>query len=325
MLKKTFLNVSLILGILGVCKSQVVNFEDLTLPADSFWNGFDYSGGFNSAVYANFPNLFVDYGGGYTSWNGFAYSNKLNDILQDYSNQYSNYAGTQLLNSTIFAISYNSIDWNTNQVIPTEINFIAPAVLHSINVTNSAFTALTIKNGDSFSKKFGGVSGNDPDWFKLTISGYSDTVNTGNIDFYLADYRFTDSLQDYIVKNWTQIDISSLGQVTKLTFTLSSSDTGIYGMNTPAYFCFDNLYCDFITNVSMVSDNEINIFPNPTNNVIYYNKYASNVNVLDINGKIVKIQNKNTNQINVSDLENGIYFFKAEINGNTVFRKFIKN
>ncbi|MEZ4953573.1 MAG: DUF4465 domain-containing protein [Saprospiraceae bacterium] len=31
-----------------------------------------------------------------------------------------------------------------------------------------------------------------------------------------------------------------LGHVDSL-FTLSSSDAGVFGMNTPAYFCLDNL------------------------------------------------------------------------------------
>ncbi|MEZ4565949.1 MAG: DUF4465 domain-containing protein [Desulfobacterales bacterium] len=34
--------------------------------------------------------------------------------------------------------------------------------------------------------------------------------------------------------------MSALGMVKELTFSLSSTDTGDYGMNTPAYFAMDN-------------------------------------------------------------------------------------
>jgi hypothetical protein len=30
-----------------------------------------------------------------------------------------------------------------------------------------------MRDGDGFGKKFGGTTGMDPDWFKLTIKGYS--------------------------------------------------------------------------------------------------------------------------------------------------------
>ena len=59
--------------------------------------------------------------------------------------------------------------------------------------------------------------------------------------FYLADYRSTDSAHDYIVDDWTWVDLSGLGTVDRIEFTLSSSDVGSFGMNTPAYFAMDCL------------------------------------------------------------------------------------
>ena len=65
--------------------------------------------------------------------------------------------------------------------------------------------------------------------------------STGSVDFYLADYRYADSSQDYIVNAWEYIDLSSLGSVDELSFSLSSSDNGSFGMNTPNYFAIDNI------------------------------------------------------------------------------------
>ena len=41
----------------------------------------------------------------------------------------------------------------------------------SVRLTNTTFAALSMRDGDAFAKQFGGVSGDDPDWFLLTIDG----------------------------------------------------------------------------------------------------------------------------------------------------------
>jgi hypothetical protein len=97
-------------------------------------------------------------------------------------------------------------------------------------------------NGDSFAKKFGGSGGNDPDWFFLTMTGKDAAgVVTGTVDFYLADFQFADNQLDYIVNNWRFVDLTPLGVVKSIEFSLSSSDTSAWGMNTPAYFAIDTI------------------------------------------------------------------------------------
>jgi hypothetical protein len=64
----------------------------------------------------------------------------------------------------------------------------------------------------------------------------------GSVDFYLADYQFTSNCYDYILHEWTWVDLTPLGDIVKtLHFELSSSDIGAWGMNTPSYFAIDNL------------------------------------------------------------------------------------
>ncbi|MGL4422920.1 MAG: DUF4465 domain-containing protein, partial [Gemmataceae bacterium] len=113
----------------------------------------------------------------------------------------------------------------------------------SMRITNTTYAGLSMRDGDSFSKKFGGISGNDPDFFLLTIVGKSVGGQTlGTIDFYLADYRFSNNSQDYIIQEWTTVNLSTLPEQTRrLEFILSSTDNGTFGMNTPAYFAMDNL------------------------------------------------------------------------------------
>jgi len=96
--------------------------------------------------------------------------------------------------------------------------------------------------GDSFAKKFGGVSGNDQDFLKLTINGFDASGHfVSSIFFYLADYRSSNNSEDYIVNRWTKIDLKPLGAVNQITFSLNSSDNGIFGMNTPCYFSLDDI------------------------------------------------------------------------------------
>ena len=104
-------------------------------------------------------------------------------------------------------------------------------------VTNSTYAALSMKNGDSFAKKF--VQG---DWFKLTVTAVdkSDSPTGNAVEVYLADFRTASS--PGILTQWKKVDLTPLGnKVHALKFTLTSSDTGDWGMNTPDYFCFDNL------------------------------------------------------------------------------------
>ena len=107
----------------------------------------------------------------------------------------------------------------------------------SVQLGNCTHTALAIKYGYGSAKKFGGRSGDDPDWLKLTITGIGlvDQVK-GQIDFFLADFRFDDNSKDYVIGNWRYLDLTSLGVVKRLEFELFSSDAG-----TPLYFCLDNL------------------------------------------------------------------------------------
>ena len=113
----------------------------------------------------------------------------------------------------------------------------------SAQVTNMTYAALSMRDGDPFSKQFGGETGGDADWFKLSIYGTDAGGNLvpGVVEFYLADFRFAESVDDYIVDAWSLVDLSSLAGVTRLYFNLSSSDSGQFGMNTPSTFAIDDL------------------------------------------------------------------------------------
>jgi hypothetical protein len=213
-----------------------VDFEDVgaSLSPDHFVND---SQGFTSGGVA-FNNTFSDFGGGFTTWAGFAYSNVRDSVTPGFGNQYAAFRPDAPTAGGTYAVGF--ID--TFTPFEPRITFASDVRAVSVLVANSTYTALSMRDGDAFAKKFGGATGHDPDFFKLTIQGF-DAANdpTGSVEFYLADYRFADDALDSIVSNFTRVDLGALGTVRSLGFGLSSSDVGQFGMNTPAYFTLDDL------------------------------------------------------------------------------------
>ncbi len=238
MCTKIFAVLTVILALAVVSSASVVTFDDNPLDPNSHWGG----AGSGETGFVSGGVSFYHNDGGY-SWDGFAYSNMTDTTTSGYGNQFSAYTGSGAGGSTNYAVSALSIDWSGSyETIPTSITFSNSVTAAGGYFTNTTYVALDMLNGSSFSKKFGGATGNDADWLLLTITGkdFAGSI-TGYVDFYLADYRFENSIDDYIVDSWEYINLSSLGSVKTLEFLLSSSDTGSYGMNTPAYFAMDNL------------------------------------------------------------------------------------
>jgi hypothetical protein len=214
--------------------ADVADFEDLFLKPESFYNGADGAGGFISGgvIFTN------DYNPQFRSWKGWSYSNITDVKTPGLANQYSAYAlpnggGDRSAN---YGVAFNFAPGDAIVVLPEGT---APV---SARITNTTYAALSMRDGDEFSKRFGGEDGSDPDWFLLTVYGFDQEFNfTGYVSFFLADYRFDDPVLDYIVSEWTTVDLSELGNAQILLFDLSSSDNGPFGMNTPAYFALDNL------------------------------------------------------------------------------------
>ena len=224
----------------AIAPAGLIDLDDLTVPPGGYENGSNLSGGFASHG-AGFNNYYDATYGPY--WEGFAYSTLGDTVTAGFTNQYSAYTGGGSdANGTpvpgnVFALGYLGFLVPTITLPPGESSPL------SLRVTNTTYAALSMRNGDGFAKKFGGASGNDPDFFKLTITALdAGDSPLSSQDFFLADYRFADNAQDYILSTWNEVDLSSFGgNVSKLQFTLASSDNNAFGMKTPAYFAMDNL------------------------------------------------------------------------------------
>jgi hypothetical protein len=232
---KMFLLITIIIfAFFGEIEAQTVaDFEDIQLPPESYIN----DGGVDEGFFSGNTFLPNDYNADWDAWTGWAISNTTDTQDASYNNQYSSISGHGVNESANYAVTY-AYDGSI-------IHFSGTAKggdIEGLYITNSTVTYLSILNGDAIAKRFGGESGDDPDFFKLVIRCYLDgNVSSDSIEYYLADYRFSDNSQDYIVNTWQYIDLQSLGKSDSLVFVLRSSDNGIFGMNTPAYFCIDNL------------------------------------------------------------------------------------
>ncbi len=258
---KSLLSLVNVLVIAGFAFADIASFEETPLAPESHWGGAG-SGetGFTSGD-AYFPHSPGDW-----SWDGFIYSNETDTATAGYMNQFSAITGGGVDGSSNYSIAGIPLDWNGSfDLIPQSVLFGESTEVSGAYFTNTTYVALDMQNGSGFSKKFGGPDGTDPDYLRLIISGFDQYGDyTGTVVFYLADLRSADNNEDYIVDQWTWVDLSSLGQVVNLEFTMESSDKGMFGMNTPAYFAIDNL-----TTASGPMDVVVDVKPASESNPVY--------------------------------------------------------
>ena len=301
---------------------STADFENFNLQSESFLNGDDGNGGFQSA------NVFLvnDYNPGYMSWSGFAISNTTDVTTPGFMNGFSAITGGGVNSSPTYAISF--VFGESKALLTGDASGESVSGMY---VTNGTYAFLSMQDGDPFAKKFGGVTGDDPDYFLLTIKKYyNGELSQDSVDFYLADYRFEDNSMDYIVDEWTYVDLSSLGPVDSLSFTLSSTDVGIYGMNTPAYFCIDNLTTSDGTTSIYEKGNQLvfDLFPNPTSDYLILRTeiIQGNYRIIDLLGRAVKSGSVSSanERIDLSNLDKGTYVIEVIGEKSTGSRLFVK-
>ncbi len=246
--KIVVLTIAGILAMAPLAGAAVATFEDVNMsvpPATNYtgsgggqyYNGNNGAGGFTSGD-AWFTN---NYNASWGSWDGWAYSNTTDTTTAGYTNQFSAVTGGGVDGSSNYGVAFGM--GSTSQIYFGYDSGQSAQQMSGFYVTNTAYAWDSMMNGDGFAKKFGGLSGADKDWFLMTVYGLDSNYarTSDSVGYYLADYRFADSAEDYIVTDWAWLDLSSLGVIYGLEFELSSSDTGAWGMNTPAYFAMDNL------------------------------------------------------------------------------------
>ncbi|MBU3677575.1 MAG: DUF4465 domain-containing protein [Chitinophagaceae bacterium] len=330
-MKKLF-SLFMVIGFSWQAHAQyLVNFENLNLPsANTYWRGQNTVplDSFFITNYSKFPNSWDTTWGGV--WSGWGFSNKNDTTSIDYfTNELASIAGGAY-NDTAgkYAVAYQSWNPAMNSIkLPPSW---PPMLAGSCRITNTTIAYRSMQNGDGFAKKFGGVTGNDPDFFKIRFYGWlnGNPSNGTPVDFYLADFRDTNHANDYIVKDWKLCSLMPLGIVDSISYTLHSSDTSAFGINTPTYFCLDQLAMIF-SGIEELPMNLLQAYPVPMNGELVLNNQTAETmlaHISDLQGRSVfqgKLAPGQTN-IAVRTWASGTYFLQLEYQGKRYAKKLSK-
>jgi hypothetical protein len=196
----------------------------------------------------------------YGNWSGFAYSNQTDTTDAGWTNQFSVYAGAARSGSN-FGVASGYHDLEANQLQSEAFDplnvvhleglpyFTLPddAIIQGMHVANTTYTALSLLNGDDFAgRPLGGVSGDIPDWFKVSAYGadaYGNVLTDASggalfVDLFLGDNR---QGRRFIADQWMFMDLSRLIGAQRLYFNVSGSLVNGYGLATPGYFAVDDV------------------------------------------------------------------------------------
>lgn len=128
----------------------------------------------------------------------------------------------------------NYVVYNPPYDAVTAVTAPVARVVSGFYVTNTTYAENVILNGNNLARKLD----QEGDVFTLKITGYAaDNAETGSVSYNLAEVK---EGKLYYVKDWRWVDLTSLGKVKYVKFEFEGSDTGEYGLNTPAYFAMDS-------------------------------------------------------------------------------------
>lgn len=264
-------------------------------------------------------------GWGGTYWDGFTLSNHAdnNDYTADgtwYINQWGAMPkGGVNGEGSNFIIGYwdqfgdpfvNNVTSTSNYISFTDGKKYKPA---GVFVSNAPWTYYSVLNGDMFSRKFA-----QGDYLKLIATGYdADSVTvTGTTEFYLADYRSSNPTQWKLYDTWQWMDLSSLGNVSFIRFTMESTDIGAWGINTPTYFLLDKLTVEKVNSTTVTGPNLKNKAYR-SNNQLFNLSVGDKIQIYRTNGTIIYDGTVTTPQMVLPS--NELYIIKITTNQNSYF------
>ena len=208
------------------------------IPEDDEWMGLNF---ISDEDYDVFFGTNLSYGS-YDMYNGALMVSYSNDMLQgDYANQLSVYYSDPQTGfgghggSRHFVVNFSPVGGYGE---PTMICFASVRKVLRMYVANATYPYVLMRDGNPFGA--GPFGYETADWFKIVAYGLDENMErVGAAEFYLADFRTPDA--PGLLDGWHEFDLSGLPACQFVEFELQGSDTGDYGLNTPAYFCLDDL------------------------------------------------------------------------------------
>jgi hypothetical protein len=329
----TFLFFALLLG--SVAKAQTVaTFETLQLPAADTnyinYSNFGNDVGFDDGL-AHFPCLY-DTAFNDTLWSaGFVYSNRKTDTSLSYMNDRIAVTQEGYNGSTNYLVSFVNIDYTTFQPKPNKIHLKGKAVHKPVNgfyITNAMYAYKAILRGYFAARPF---TRDSNDYFKVTVRGYlNGQLKNDSVDVFLADYRQSNTTGDTLVNTWKWVNLLPLGDVDSLEMTMASTDAGMFGINTPTYFCMDNFSTYETSSVQDAPSTYVaKVYPNPVVNELYVelkDRAIRDLFITDMTGKVVirTTVKEAVTLISTAQLAKGSYVLNLVGEGKTASSRFVK-
>ena len=164
-------------------------------------------------------------GEGGFSEGGTAISNYIDSDVEEHATFEYQLAVPETNGSKNFAVVY----CNATIKFPEGVSHI----IKSMDISHTTYELGVVANGNDYA-----VSLKEKGFLTLTIT--ADNGKAVNVDM-VRDKK--------ILPNWTKVDLSMLGAVNSLSFSMTGSDSsewdGVTYLNTPAYFAFDNVVVKF--------------------------------------------------------------------------------
>ena len=269
---------------------------------------------------------------GGTYWDGFTLSTSGDNT--DYSstwigNQWGCMAGGGIKTDQSGAIVTTNGVVDTEQGIPYLVAFYSAYVSNGysneikfadgqkyeaveVYVTNHPWPYYENMNGGMFTR----VLDQEGDYVKLIANGLDENGNsTGSASFYLAKYENGSLTQ---VTNWEKFDLSALGTIASLYFTIESTDTGKFGMNTSAFFCMDKLTVkEYTTSIPQLATENAAY---RVNNILYNIPENATITVYNLQGQLVYSTMATSNTVSLPIVNNHLIIKIVNENNTQIIR-----
>lgn len=177
-------------------------------------------------------------------YEGFSLSDWNNKEIADWINQCSVFSGDNDQKNGGYNKSRNFLMAFMSSKIGSTIDFHfakdnEEKIINNFYINNTTYTALITEKGNTWAQP---ASYENKDYVKLIIEGFDASGKSkGTTEVYLADYRVEG--KGGILKEWTKVNTQHFGKVHQIKFMFDVSDNlkGPEYINTPAYFCIDDV------------------------------------------------------------------------------------
>ena len=302
-------------------------YSNMTSPVsyDGSWvTPFEQDPIVNNTICVGYQEVFKSTNGG-TSWNSISqdFGDNLNHLKIAPSNNQIMYAA---YDDNLYKTTTGSGNWSTVTGFSGNINSIA---IHPTDPDKVAIATTGVQR--VYLSADGGATWasykkNLPDFSALSLV-WQDNANSGlyvgmNYGIYYIDDSFTD---------W-QVFNNLLPNVIVNELEINTVDNKLYAATYGRGVWCSPLFESSVSVENSKLTNSISIYPNPATNIVnisWDKDYKSEIRLFDLQGRIVcfsaNVELLNNHTIDISNLDNGIYFIKISTEKGVVLEKIVIN